>query len=78
MHLNQTHFVKSGERSLLEKAGIYEGDLLRSVRSFPCFFPISGESVGVVPSQAEVCDVSLQKKRTIRLHTFSSLQQDIT
>ncbi len=33
MHLNQTHFVKAGERSLLEKAGIYEGDLLQSVQS---------------------------------------------
>lgn len=29
MHLNHTHFVKAGERSLLQKAGIYEGDLLQ-------------------------------------------------
>jgi hypothetical protein len=31
MHLNHTHFVKAGERSLLQKAGIYEGDLLQQV-----------------------------------------------
>lgn len=33
MSLNKTHFVKAGERTLLEKASIYEGDLLQRVRS---------------------------------------------